>query len=387
MKRISSVGFKYFLIGALFIIFSENASATTIENLEVNPVGNVYLSIQWDNLSEELSSQSHGYAIQWGNDIGRVKNNVPPRQTIAKNLNRLDIRAAGFDRDETYFFRVHSYIKEEGMRGYKLFNSSKILQWRWRLNGTIEKTDLVANDPVDEAPIDSAEEYRFEQIRIIPYAQSAQFLWSRPNLANSEYDGFKITISKKSDLSKPIHKFTAGKSVFKSYLAGLESDTQYYVAGQFYKRNSGFEQSFGRSAIVPFKTEVEYTEYQQARFKRTLQRLKNSGLGLIENVSGTETSTQSTPARTTRTSSRTSSRSTNAGFSRTSEEPTSTSQIQQKINQIRDQIRDLQSELRGWESKLKTSSSRTSSSTRTTSSSGSKRLSLRERILRKLGRK
>lgn len=342
-------------------LFTSNAQAEQIENLKIVPTTSE-LSIQWDLLPEEDSIATDGYALQWSDILSNIKIDQSPRQTVSKSRNYLAVRAAGFERDKKYYFRVYSYIKDDRNRGYDLFNGSKILEWMWKANGEVETNYIEANDPVINSVEDSVV-FNFGQIRVIPFDQSVQLSWSRANLANHEYDGFVIALSEKADLSDPVFELKSGKSIFKGFIEGLTPEKKYYVGGYFYKRKNGVVKKFGRGTIVPFTTSEKFTTSQLQSYQRTITRLKRSGLGATGKI-GNESDTN-----TTTTVNKTSSSSLS-----------DKSEIEKRIKELENEIREKQKELSTLKRKLR------SIFGKTTTQKNTRRTSLRERLLKRLNR-
>lgn len=360
MKKNSIFAF----IGALIIGLFSNVSAAEIQNFTVTPNGSE-LSIQWDLLSEEISRNTDGYAVQWSESMNDIRIDKFPKQTVSASTNILRVRSGGFQKSKDYYFRVYSYDKVS--RKYKLFNGSKILKWHWNLNGSVKTEYITANDPVINT-VEDTTVYNFGQLRVVPFDTRVQLSWSRADISNSEYTGFRILVSKNADLSSPIHKFDTQKSQTKAFIEGLEPQTKYYTAGYFYKKTNGKDSQFGRGTIVPFLTHEKYNTTKEQRYQRSITRLKKQGLGFSTKIGGTQTTTATKTTTTNKTKT-----------------PTTSTGIQNRIREIQNQIKDLQAELRKLQNQQRTGKKTTT--TKTSSKTSSKKKSLRERILERLGRK
>lgn len=286
-----------FVFGTAFLLFS-NVSAAQIENLDVTPAGAQVL-IEWDKLSDIEMYDEDGYALQWSVNQSDIRNDKPYKLEDKQNLNTRTIRAAEFDREETYYFRVYSYRKD-GRQGI-LNNGSKILKWKWLTNGDVESEFIAANDPVISTNDSSSNSvYSFGNLSAIEYDTSIQFNWSNANLADSEYDGYSLVISQKQDLSNPIVDVEIGSAINKAFIEGLTPNTKYYAAGYFYKNSK----KFGKSPTIEMSTLVAFTDAKKARFDKYVIAKGNLGFRhkVTEGTASTaDTSTATTASTTTTT--------------------------------------------------------------------------------------
>ena len=359
-----------FALGAAFLLASE-VSATQIQNLDVTPTGTQVL-IEWDKLADTDMYDELGYALQWSTVQNDVRNDKIYKTTLKKSENTLTLRAAGFDRDETYYFRVYSYAKD-GRKWY-LNNGSKILKWEWKTNGDVESEFIEANDPViSDNNGGSSDIYDFGNLSVIEYDKSAQFSWSFPSLTSSDYDGFNIVISTKNDLSNPVADIDVPNTMNRAFIEGLNPNTKYYASGYFKKGSS----KFGDSPVKELSTLQAFTASKKSRYDKYV--LGKGNLGFRHSIDGTSATTTTTNTDTKKTD--------------TSEEVA----VKARISELKKIIKEYQSELTTLERKVKTfkstsqvssknSSSR--SSTRSTSSTIKKRVNLiAERLRARLNSK
>jgi hypothetical protein len=331
--------------------------AGQIENLDVTPAGSQIL-IEWDKLTDsEMFDQGGGYVIQYSTVQNDIRNDKSYRNQRSATQNTLTLRAAGFERDKTYYFRIYS-LKKDGRKKF-LNNGSKILKWEWKTNGDVSSEFVAANDPVivDNSSSENIE-FNFGKLRAEEFDKSIHFKWSRPGLSSSDYDGFVIVLSKNDDLSSPVAEVVIPKNITTSFVEGLSPSTQYYATGYFKNGSS----RFGKSETVNTKTLPVFTSRQNSVYTRRV--LKRGNLGIRHNL---DNSTASTTTNTTTTES--------TSTTTTSATPKTTSEIKARITELRNLIKKYQKEIRSLEQKTSssssTSSSRSSRSTRSSRSSGS----------------
>jgi len=261
-------------------------SATAITNLTATPNGST-LEITWTPLDASDMANVEGYAVQWNTVLNNVRIDKVPTKTVSGSTTSLSLRAAGFERETPYYFRVYTYVYE-GRGKYTLTNPSTILKWTWKENGEVETTTVAANDPgiVDnstDTTDPNADVFTFGILRGgRPFDTSVRMQWSRPSISKNRYDGFQIIVSKNSSLSSPVGKLEADDSEFKGYIQGLEPDTTYYAAGEFVDNGS----AFGRGPVMTFKTAEKFSVSQKTQFERTFARMKKLGLGATVDFGG-----------------------------------------------------------------------------------------------------
>ncbi len=320
-------------------IFATPVFGAEIENIAMTPPASsidLDIELSWKALPAENMANVEGYALQWSTNQTDIRIDKAYRVLMEGTGTVRSMRAADFERDEIYYFRVYTYTKDG--RETVLGNGSKILKWEWPTVGDVESELLEPNDPVivNNSSTDDAA-YDFGELRIVKYDKSAQFFWSSPtSITSKEFDGFKITLSKNTDLSDPVGEVDAGESFTKAYVTGLEPATKYYAAGYFYKTEAGDDKKFGRSAIKTFTTEKEFTSEQEARFQRTLTRLKQYGLGATLDLDG-DSDDESDDSSTSSSSSSSSSSSTSSASSSASDY-TTISEMEARLEEIKQQI-------------------------------------------------
>ncbi|MBT6831820.1 hypothetical protein HOA64_02055 [bacterium] len=350
----------------------QTVSADDISNLTVNPAGSQLL-IQWDALPETTLSEVEGYALQWSSIQSDIRNDKSVRlPTLSTSKTSHSIYSFGFEKNTKYYFRIYTFIKDG--REYILTNGSQILQWEKKSSGEIETEYLDANDPVIAASNSGANatvSEEFSNIGITEFDTRARFEWSQPNLTKSDYEGYKIVLSKNTDMSAPISEFSLGRDNTRLFVQGLDPETTYNATGYFYKRVGGADEKFGKSETKSFQTAAKFTARQEQSYQRTISRWAKSGLvGFKKNIDGTNASsvtTSTTAATTTSTA--------------TPAAPVDTSDktaVQSRISEIQTEIRTLQAELR----KLQNSSGTSTSSTAQTSTATTSTMTTTGRVIR-----
>lgn len=284
--KISHIGL--LILGVSLSFWS--VSATDITNVKATP-NDTTIEITWNPLENTDMANVEGYALQWSTIQSNVRNDKIPTKTLSGSVTSLSLRAAGFERDEPYYFRVYTYVYE-GRGKYTLTNGSQILKWTWQTNGDVETSTVAPNDPVivDNTTTDEdAELFTFGNLRGgRPFDTSVQMQWSRPSISKNRYDKFHIIVSKNSSLTSPVGTLQANSAQFKGYIEGLEPETTYYAAGEFIENGT----AFGRGPVMSFTTSKKFTNAQQAQFERMFTRIKKIGLGAQADFrDGTTTST------------------------------------------------------------------------------------------------
>ncbi len=343
-----------FVFGFAFLV-SPIVFAGQIENLDVTPAGNQLL-IEWDKLTDsEMFDENGGYVLQYSTVQNDIRNDKLYRNQASKNQNTLTLRSAGFDRNQTYYFRVYS-LKTDGRKKY-LNNGSKILKWEWATNGDVTSEFIAANDPVivDNSSSDDMA-FNFGKLRAEKFDTSIHFKWSTPSISSNDYDGFVIVLSENDDLSSPVAEVVIPRNITTAFIEGLTPTTQYYATGYFKKGTT----RFGKSETINTKTLAAFTSRQKSNYNRRV--LKRGNLGIRYNVGGTTTPDTTTSNSTSATT--------------TSATPETSSEIKARITELKNLIKQYQKELRSLERKSSTSTSSSSSNTR-----ASRLQALRNRLL------
>jgi len=341
---------------AFALMFSSNVFAGQIENLDVTPAGSQIL-IEWDLLTDsEMFDEDGGYVLQYSTVQNDIRNDKLYKNQVKKSVNTLTLRAAGFERNETYFFRIYS-LRTDGRKKH-LNNGSKILKWEWKSNGDVDSEFVAANDPVIVDDSSSSLDPDFGKLRAEKFDTSAHFKWSTPDLGSREHDGFVLVLSESDDLSSPVAEVVIPTAITTSFIEGLNAETTYYAAG--YLKNGSTR--FAKGETISFKTLAPFTSRQQAIYARRI--LKRGNLGIRHALGGTTV----TPIDTTTTTST----------------PTTNTEVTARIAELKALIKKYQTELASLQRKTTSSnasSTGTSRSVTTRSSSSRSRLdALRERL-------
>jgi hypothetical protein len=341
MKRFLTTSF---LLGAALIL-SSNVFAGQIQNLDVTPTGNQIL-IEWDKLTDsEMYDENGGYILQYSTVQNDIRNDKAYKNQVKSNQNTITLRAAGFERNITHFFRVYS-LKIDG-RSKSLNNGSKILKWMWKSNGDITSEFVAANDPVISDDSSDDLEFNFGKLRAERFDKSVHFKWSTSSLSSSDYDGFVIVLSKNDDLSSPVAEVIVPSTIITSFFEGLTPSTTYYAAGYLKKGST----RFGKSETISFVTLPEFDARQKATYERVV--LKRGNLGIRYTLGGETTTTDSTSSSST----------TSEGTSTTTttSTPSTTSESKARITELKALIKKYQDELKSLEAKNTKTSSTVSS--------------------------
>ena len=337
-----------FFFGTLFL-FSPAVWAAQIQNIDVTPTGNQIL-IEWDKLSDsEMFDENGGYVIQYSTVQNDIRNDKLYKNRVKSSQNTLALRAAGFEHDQTYYFRVYSLHTEGRLK--ELNNGSKIVKWMWKSNGDVTSEFVAANDPVIADNSSDSMVFNFGKLRVEEFDTSAHFKWSTPSLTSDEYDGFLILLSKNDDLSDPLAEVSIPKTITTSFVEDLSPETTYYAAGYFKNGSS----RFGKSETISFTTLAAFTDRQKNIYERRI--LTRNNLGIRYKLSSGIDSSTSTSTTTSSTSSTSKTTSTTSAAS--------TTNISARIVELKALIKKYQDELRSLQSRSSSkSSSSTSSSTK-----------------------
>jgi len=377
---------KLFFLGLVMSFFfgMQAVQASNIENLSALYTTDSKIFLQWDHLDDTFLFDTDGYAVQYSMYENKVRNVDPGILFLSAKQNNLTLRAAQFERDTWYYFRIHTYVQDG--RSRILTNGSKVLKWKYFANGETESATIDANDPVISNSSETVG-IEFGKLRIIRYDTYATFSWSRPNLAKNDATGVVIVINE-SGSADTLVELKAGLDITSGKVTGLNPETQYEAKGYFYKYIGGSDQKFGAGATETFTTQKAYSAAQKAQLERLRKRglVRDTALTTVS-VPGSEDATTTDDEEeeeeddtTTTSSSTTTTSSTSGTYTRA---------------QINTKIENLERELQTWRLKLKrlgTSSNsrfnRTTSTTTSRSSSTTKkpRESLRARMCRVLKR-
>lgn len=340
------------------LLFSPLVFAGQIENVDVTPTGNQIL-IEWDKLTDsEMFDENGGYVLQYSTVQNDIRNDKLYKNKVSKSQDTITLRAAGFDKDQTYYFRVYS-LHTEG-RTKDLNNGSKILKWMWASNGDVTSEFVAANDPIIADNSSDSIEFNFGKLRVEEFDTSAHFKWSTPSLGSNEYDGFLLVFSKNDDLSSPLAEVSIPKTITTSFLEELSPTTTYYAAGYFKDGST----RFGKSETISFTTPAAFTDRQKNIYKRRILTRNNLGIrySLTNGSTSLSSTTNSNSSNTTTTSSTTST-------------TTSSTNISARITELKALIKKYQTELATLQKSSNISSSSTNSSSTTSTSSSSTRSS------------
>ena len=361
-----------FLVSA-FVLFPSLGFAGGIEGLSVTPAADGRnLFISWSALGNDVLSGVDGYGLQWSIYKNNVAVDKSARQFLGSQQNSLTVRAGGFERNQDYYFRVYTYVKDGRKR--VLGNGSKLLKWKWPWNGDVITSEEVVVDPVLAGASGSSGGSSLGEFGIVrPQALDTfiDFAWSRPRkLTSSDYDGFHIVLSTNSDMSKPVAVLETARTFYRGRIKGLLPATQYYARGYFYKNRGGEAQRFGEGTKKMVKTIAAVNRDGRSRAARNIKKLEKKALPSVT-VGGEGASSSSAASNTSSSSSSSSSGSSSASSSSTSlssssSNVTSSAGIRAKISDLQKEIKKLQQDLKTWQKKLR--SSKTSSRGKTRSS-------------------
>jgi hypothetical protein len=201
-----------------------------------------------------------------------VKYNLIENGNIPLTREDYNIHMSTFDNNEDYYFRVYT-LKEKNGTKY-LTNGSKILHLKWDSSGQIlEENTLSPRDVTLSEEDDEDEDASFPDVDMEGFSVSTtldtqvNFKWSRPNLTNTEYDGFLVDIFEDSALSDLLLTIKAGRDITEVCAKGLTPDKTYYVKAYFYKKVGGENQKFGATDKKTATTEAAFTEEQLAKIE------------------------------------------------------------------------------------------------------------------------
>lgn len=346
------VSFKLSFLLSFLVLFLSIPSvlADEIQNLKVT-ASDSQINIAWDPVSQEILSKTQGYALQWSIYQNEIRNDKNARKFL--NQNTLTLRKGSFETNQTYYFRVYTYISEG--RSKVLGNGSKILKWKIQSNDEIEEIYIDANDPVisttTSSTTSSTASVKFGTLRVSRFDNFADISWSRPTkLTTKEYDGFAFEVSKNIDMTNPVLSFETSKSIYKARLKNLMANTQYYVRGYFYKERAGDVVKFGDSTVKPFKTIRAIDRTKSTRASRNLARIEKKSY-FTATIGGTTSETET--AKTTVSSSTNTTNSNSSTSIPTVTKNSSTTEIRKKIAILKKEINTLQASLRSWNKQLR----------------------------------
>jgi hypothetical protein len=339
-----------------------------------------YVFIKWNELSDEIMEGKTGYTLQYGStqsdiNITRLSlhqvfsadSTVSNSFFCSSGVCRFEFPRRYFDYDEDYFFRVYTYRQEESER--EMEHGSRILRWESSFYNEGTSEYIEPNDPVivqndNDEDEEEYDVYTFSLPTALVLDTFVDISWSKPyGMTSSQYDGFKIEIADNSSFSEVINTFTVSDSLYKIRIRDLAPNKTYYIRGAFYKGS----RIFGWGPTKTIQTVALIDRTQNTRQTRNLERIESSAYKTfyLQEESDQTTESTSSPTNTSSTSSTATS--------------SSSSSLRSRIADLKSQIARLQSQLRSLEAQL--GGTTTSSST---DRSGS--LSLRERLLQKLGR-
>ncbi len=265
-----------FLIFPNFVFGADDTNQLTNLTVTYRPGDTYDIYLNWDD--SKIKNEIDGYAIQWSNRLDNIRNDKYAKLT--SNISDKEIRVRP-EKDEWYYFRVYTY-KLNG-RHKILSDGSKIIKWKRTSATKTEFVELDANDvviTVDDTSdnSESSSSFDFGIIRVMPLDTFADLKWShQAKMASSDYDGFYITIAKKSDLTDIVKTFKTDRNNFMARVKGLTPETQYYARGAFYKTKNGQDIIFGTTGetkIKAFKTIKEIDRTVNNRITRNLRKLE-----------------------------------------------------------------------------------------------------------------
>lgn len=357
------------LLGAFLPLSA--ASATKITGLGVS-ASNDNLVLLWDALSGSDFDDADGYAVQWSDRESYTDITDSVTFYVDGNVDDSSLRRNSFENDTYYYFRVYAYELDANNQRV-LRNGSDRLKFKVDFLNQITTETISVTDPVVDTSSGSevdVSDFEFGTLRKYPYDTFVDLFWSRPReMTSSDYDGFMIVLSEKSDMTDPILETQVMREANSVRVTGLKPETQYYAQGHFDKNSN----PFGGSDIRSFKTIAAVPRDNSTRQSRNIVKVENRAIRKVA-VDGTETPTTTTTTDTSNSSSSSSSTTTVTSSSQSEIDSADQTEVSQKISELKRQIIALQSELRRWEAKL---DKKTTSSSSTRSSSG---LSVRERL-------
>lgn len=370
---------KHLLLVLLLGLFSPilSTQAAKVANLAVS--GNTdHLNLLWDKLSSTDYNDADGYAMQWSDRQTDVKITNSITQYRTNNSDDIALRRGSFENDLYYFVRVYTYKIDENNRKV-LGHGSDMLKFKISFQNEVTSESIVVTDSVISTATGTAQDtsdFEFGALRKYPYDTFVDFFWSRSrDMLSSDFDGFMIRLSKKSDMTDPLLETTTATDHTELRITGFEPSTAYYAQGYFFKNQGGEKKTFGDSAIKSFKTIAAIVRDNSTRASRNIVKVERKA---IRKVAIDGSTTDETTTSTSTTSSTSSSSTTVTTSSQSEINGASQTEIKNKVADLKKQIKALQAEQRRWEAKLTTRST-TSTSTKSTSSTSSG-LSIRERL-------
>jgi len=374
--------FTFLLFGSTFSV----SYAAEIDGLTASLSSNgKSLYVSWASVSNEIITQSDGYALQWSHLQSDVHIDKVGRKFLSFQQSSIYLRAGDFEAEKDYFFRVYTYKKEGSSFSRAILgNGSKILKLEVNNDGTLGLENIEPNDPVitnntnsSDSPENNVLLEEFGHLRAEAYDSFIDFYWSRPKkLINSDFDGFHVVLSQNNDLSSPDGILEVDRDNFKGRIKGLKPETRYYAQGFFYKIRAGESQRFGESGtpkLIKTITSVNRNigpnaTRKQRKMARNIVKLErkpfifvvaggsdtpSSSTGSAESNTNTSSSSSGTSV-----SSNSSSNSTNISANNSTEAEKKISSergIKSKISEIQKRIAQLKKELSAWQKKLRQS--------------------------------
>lgn len=326
-------------------LFGIAQASESIQNLKVTPSDNQVM-IQWDKVNNFTTSSQKGYALQWAQRQSDIKNNKPAKFYTKDNL--ITLRKRSFDVGTPYYFRVYTY--QQVGRNRTLYNGSKILKWTLKFNNEFDVEEIEATGDVELTAsgavtndTENSGSYEFSPIRVLKLDTFADIHWSHPRkISKSEYSGYKLSISEKSDFSNTLKTENIPKTTTNIRLEGLTPETTYYIKASF--TNNGGD-AFGTASIKSFKTTRPINRNDNSRAARNIKKIEKKAIRTI-NIGQPSTNSTNNTETTSQTEEKTEKQPRTTTAKDTTKTPSTKSQIQNRIQEIYKQIRALQKELR-----------------------------------------
>ena len=357
----SSYFLPFFILSVLSLGFFSQTQAAGIENINVT-ADDDYINFLWDDIAANTLSDTDGYALQWSGQQSLVKITKPANLYEGKVTGK-SLRRNSFQNNTYYYLRIYTYTEENNKK--YISNGSQMLKWKVDHFDNVEKSSISVSDPViinsssdDNGGVPDGE---FSTLRVITLDTFANFAWSRPaKLASSDYDGFLVKISKKSNGDEEVGVLDIDKQKYAVRVKGLDPNTQYYAQGFFYKERGSEKVEYGKGPVRAFRTIHTVPRDGSTAASRNLLKLERRAAYSINIGDATDIVAEEET---------------------TGVDLTDKTQIRKKIADLKARIKKLQSELNRWESKLGIKP--TPTTTRTTTRTTQKRstgLSIRERL-------
>jgi hypothetical protein len=338
------------VLGVPFLGIAE--ASESIQNVTITPSDKQVL-VQWDKFPGFTASSQRGYALQWNERESNIRNNKPARFYTKDNF--VSLRKRSFSVDVPYYFRVYTY--EKVGRERPLHKGSKMVKWTLKFNDQVETEEItVTNDVELTASGATASEssnsgfYEFSPLRVLELDAFADLYWSAPRkISKSEYSGYQIIVSDKSDFSNVLVSQSYEKATTSIRLTQLRPETTYYVKASFVNNGGS---TFGTASTKSFTTTKAIDRDGRTRAARNIIKLERKSIKKLS-ISGSNTTTsdavsddatQTTGADNSAESSTTSASNTETEV--VEKTPTTKSEIRKRIQEIYRQIRELNQELR-----------------------------------------